>query len=122
MKFSYAWLAAMVLTGVSTASDRAYTDTLAADPALAAIAARVTVTGDPSLSDMQAAGQITLASGEIRSFAHDLAAPIPHDTLAASLQAKARALIGLRADRLWQAVTQIDRLSARDLGALLVTA
>lgn len=120
VKFSYAWLAAMVLAGMSTASDRAYTDALAMDAALAAVARRVTVTGDPTLTDMQAVAEITFASGEIRTSAHDLAAPIPHDVLAASLQAKAQALIGPRADMLWQAVAQIDRLSARDLGTLLV--
>jgi 2-methylcitrate dehydratase PrpD len=122
VKFSYAWLAAMVLTGVSTASDRAYTDALAVDGTLAPIARLITVTGDATLTDMQAVGEVTLASGETRTFAHDLAAPIAHDFLAKSLQAKAQALIGPRADRLWQAVAQIDRLSARELGALLVAA
>lgn len=120
VKFSYAWLAAMVLGGIPTASDRAYTDALATDPALADIGARVTVTGDPALTDMQAAGEVTLPDGTTRPFAHDLARAIPHDALAASLRTKAEALVGPRAGPLWQAVEQIDGLTARDLGALLV--
>ena len=119
VKFSYAWLAAMVLSGISTASDRSYTDACAGDPALATIARRVTVTGDPSLSDMQAAGEVTLADGSRRAIAHDLAAPIAHDRLAESLRAKGEALIGPRAARLWQAVSTLETLSARDLGRLL---
>jgi 2-methylcitrate dehydratase PrpD len=119
VKFSYAWLAAMVLSGISTASDRSYTNARAADPALATIARRVTVTGDPSLSDMQTAGEVTLADGSRRAFAHDLAAPIAHDRLAESLRAKGEALIGPRAARLWQAVSTLETLSSRDLGRLL---
>lgn len=119
VKFSYAWLAAMVLSGISTASDRSYTDARAADPLLAAIARRVTVTGDPSLTDMQAAGEVTLADGSRRAFCHDLAAPITHDRLAESLRAKGEALIGPRAALLWQAVSGLESLSARDLGRLL---
>jgi 2-methylcitrate dehydratase PrpD len=119
VKFSYAWLAAMTLAGIPTASDRAYTDALATDPALAAVAARVTVIGDPGLTDMQAAGHVTLADGTTRPFAYDLAAAIPHDVLSASLRAKAQALLGPRADALVQAVDRLDRLSARDLGGLL---
>ncbi|MCA3437482.1 MAG: MmgE/PrpD family protein [Rhodobacter sp.] len=119
VKFSYAWLAAMVLSGIPTASDRSYTDARAADPLLAAIARRVTVTGDPSLTDMQVAGEVRLADGSRRAICHDLAAPIAHDRLAESLRAKGEALIGPRADLLWQAVSRLESLSARDLGRLL---
>jgi 2-methylcitrate dehydratase PrpD len=119
VKFSYAWLAGMVFAGIPTAADTAYTDALAADPALADFAAGVEVLGDARLSDMQAEGDLVLRSGSMLPFAHDLAAAVPHDTLAASLQAKARALAGAKADVLWQAVAGLDGLSARDLGAML---
>lgn len=119
VKFSYAWLAGMVFAGIQTASDRAYTDALACDPALAEFARRVTVTGDVSVGDMQARGSVLLADGRTLPFVHDLDAPIPAATLEASLRAKAQGLVGARAEALWSAVARIDGLSARDLGALL---
>ncbi|HUF55463.1 MAG TPA: MmgE/PrpD family protein, partial [Thermohalobaculum sp.] len=45
VKFSYAWLAAMTLSGVDTAAERTYTDALARDEELTAIAGRVRVEG-----------------------------------------------------------------------------
>ncbi|MGQ0564948.1 MAG: MmgE/PrpD family protein [Gemmobacter sp.] len=119
VKFSYAWLAAMVLTGASTASDRTYTDVLATDPALASLAARVTVAGDAATTDTQAKGHITLADGRAIVFAHDLAAPVPAALLERNLRAKAADLIGDAAQPLWTAVSALDRVSARDIGALL---
>jgi 2-methylcitrate dehydratase PrpD len=49
VKFSYVWLAGMVLAEIPTAADTTYTDALAADPALAAFAGCVQVTGDPAI-------------------------------------------------------------------------
>lgn len=119
VKFSYAWLAGMVFADIATAADRAYTDALAADAALAAFARKVFVDGDDTVSDMQAEGEITLANGRSVSFTHDLAAPIPAPVLEASLRAKGRGLIGERAETLWAAVAALDGRSARDLGKLL---
>ena len=119
VKFSYAWLAGMVMSGIPTAADTAYTDALAADPALAAFADRVEVSADASVGDMLARGEVVLADGRVLPFAHDLAAPIPPDVLQASLCAKGRGLLGDRSDRLWSAVTGLDGLSARALGAVL---
>lgn len=121
VKFSYAWLAGMVLAGIPTAADAAYTDALAANPALAAFAGRVQVTGDAAVDDMQAAGEVVLAHGGILPFAHDLAAPIPAQVLQASLRAKGRGLLGDRAEQLWTAVAGLDGLSARALGKMLET-
>ena len=119
-KFSYALLAAMVVRGVDTAADGTYTDALTSDPALVALAGRVTVAGDPAVSDTAAELVVTLAGGRCVVLAHDLAAPVPHDVLTAGLRAKARALLGAaEADRLWGAVEGLDRLEAGDLGALL---
>jgi 2-methylcitrate dehydratase PrpD len=121
VKFSYAWLAAMVIHGRDTASDRSFTDAVAADPALMALAAKVVVAGDPGLSDMQARGVVRLAGGRELAFAHDLAAPLPPAALAAELQAKARALLGPVADGLASQMQATDRLAARDLGRWLET-
>lgn len=119
-KFSYALLAAMVMHGVDTAADGTYTDALTSDRALVALAGRVTVAGDPAVSDTAAELVLTLAGGRRVALSHDLAAAVPHDVLAAGLRAKARALLGAaEADRLWAAVEGLDRLRAGDLGALL---
>ncbi|MFO1056798.1 MAG: hypothetical protein U1E53_07495 [Dongiaceae bacterium] len=119
-KFSYVLLAAMVLHGIDTAADRTYTDALCRDPALLALAARVAVTGDESLADTASRVEIALAGGERIAAAHDLAAAIPEAVLESGLRGKARGLLGeAAAERLWSAVTGLDRLSARDLGALL---
>lgn len=119
VKFSYVWLAGMVLHGIPTAADTAYTDALTRDAALAAFASKVDVQGDPRVGDMQAEGEIVLADGRVLPFAHDLAAPIPAAVLEASLRAKGRGLLGDRAETLWAAVAGLDRLSACDLGAWL---
>lgn len=119
VKFSYGWLAAMVLSGIPTSSDRTYTDALAADPALAALAARVTVAGDAAVGDMQAVGEVMLTGGRSLPFRHDLAAPIPAPQLERGLRAKAQGLIGAMAERVWQSVAGLDGLAARDLGTVL---
>ncbi|VDS07879.1 MmgE/PrpD family protein [Paracoccus haematequi] len=120
VKFSYVWLAGMVLGGIPTGSDQSFSDSCAGDPALAAFARQVEVTGDPGVGEMQAAGEIVLKTGERLALSWDLAAPVPDDSLAASLRAKAIALIGAqRADALWQAIEGASLRSARDLGALI---
>lgn len=119
VKFSYAWLAGMVMAGVSTASDAAYSDALAGDAALAAFARLVTVTGNGDVGDMQAKGQLVLKDGRVVDFTHDLDAPIPAATLEAALRAKAKGLLGHRGERLWAAVAGLEGLTASDLGAAL---
>ena len=120
VKFSYAWLAGMVLASIPTARDDTYSDALAADPALARFARRVTVQGDASLSDMQTKGSLTLTDGRKLPFSHDLAVRLPKDMLATSLQAKAKGLLGAgRAGRIWQAVEGRGAGSAADLAMVM---
>ena len=120
VKFSYTWLAGMVLSGIPTSADRTYTDALAADPALATFAGKITVTGDATVSDMQATGEVVLTDGAVLPFAHDLATPLNTDVLERSLRAKATGLLGAEADQLWQTVARPDALSASDLGKRLM--
>lgn len=118
VKFSYAWLAGMVLAGHQTGSDRAYTDALATDAQLIGFAKRVQVIGDDGLTDMQAQCQITLADGRQISVAHDLDTPLPPQVLQTKLHAKAQALIG--EDAALTALLDGSRQpSAADLGALI---
>ncbi|MFW2542486.1 MmgE/PrpD family protein [Primorskyibacter sp. 2E107] len=117
VKFSYAWLAGMVLRGISTGDERSYDDALASDGALRAFAEGVTVTGDATLSDMQAEGVVVLDDGTRVAFAHDLAVPLAQANLQAALLRKAEAAIGPDGEALWR---QIERGgAARDLAAFV---
>lgn len=119
VKFSYVWLAGMALRGDGTSDDRAYTDALAADPELAAFAAKVSVVGDAALTDLQGEGVVTLADGSEIAVSHDLDDPIPEDVLAAKLRAKAEALLGAPGAELWDRFGRLDGTSARALGDAL---
>jgi 2-methylcitrate dehydratase PrpD len=120
VKFSYAFLAAMVLHGIDTASDRSFTDAICTEPALSATAQRVTVKGDDRVSDTAAVVAIILDSGERIEVTHDLAERLPLPRLKDGLQAKARALLGrIEAERLWSAVSDLEGISTRDLAANL---
>ena len=119
VKFSYNWLAGMMLAGIPTASDRAYTDALAGDADLADFAGRITVAGEAGVTDMQAAGEVRLTDGGMLAFAYDLAARLPNAVLERSLRAKATGLIGAEGERIWALVAGLDSLSARDLGKAL---
>jgi 2-methylcitrate dehydratase PrpD len=118
-KFSYVHLAAMVMSGIDTASEKTYTDALAADADLRQLARRVDVVGDESLGDLAARVAIDLEGGRVE-VVHDLANPLPLDVLERGLRAKAKGLVGAAvADKLWAAIPMLDRLSARDLASLL---
>ena len=119
VKFSYNWLAGMVLTGIPTASDRAYTDALALDAVLADFAGKISVSGDTAVTDMQAVGVVQLKDGGTLPFAYDIAARLPDAVLENSLRAKATGLIGAEGEHIWAMVTALDSLSARDLGKAL---
>ncbi len=118
VKFSYAWLAAMVLAGIDTAADSTYVDGLAADRRLTELAARVTVAGDAALSDTATTIDIVTTDGRSTRVEHDLAAPMAPAAIERGLRAKAAALLGAAtAERLWRSVTEIESLSARESGA-----
>lgn len=103
-----------------TAADRSYADSLCADPVLLETGWRLTVIGDPAVSDTTADLTLTLRSGEKFRLTHDLVARVGVDELARGLRAKAAALLDqATADRLWAATSALDDLAARDLGELL---
>ena len=119
VKFSYNWLAGMAIRGDRTGDDRVYQDALTADAALSAFAGRVEVVGDEALTDMEARGSLTLKDGTTVPIYHDLAARLPHEVLAEKLRAKARAMIGERADFLWDGFRDLRARSAREVGEAL---
>ncbi len=104
VKFSYAWLAGMIVTGLDTSSDRAFTDTVCTDPVLAAFAERVEVIGDDAVGDMVTLGRVKTTDGRHLEFSCDLASPMNRSTLQTGLRMKANDLIGNDvADRIWSA-------------------
>jgi 2-methylcitrate dehydratase PrpD len=117
-KFSYAWLAGMVLRGDATQDEANYSDALATDANLAGFAERVTVYGDSSLTDMQVACLLTLKDGRSLNMTYDLAEPIPNDVLAIKLKTKADALIGDKALKVW-AFQDLEGKTAKDIGEVI---
>ena len=101
-KFSYAHVTAMAAHGISTADIAQFTDACAQAPDLVAWRKRVTVAGEPSLTEMQAR---VVIGGE--AYTADLAVTDPDARAARCLQ-KARALVGARADDLMQAIRADD--------------
>ena len=120
IKFSYRYLAAMVLHGIDTAADDAFADALCSDPALIDFARRVDVEGDDAVSDTAVQANIKLDDGGAIAISHDLAARLAIDDIERGLRGKARGLLGqAQADRIWSGFAGLDRLSARDLASLL---
>ena len=119
-KFSYAYLAAMVLSGVDTSSEKVYTKALCDEAALQRLARRIEVVGDETLSDMMARASISLEDGRTLDVSHDLAARLPMDLLEHGLRNKAKGLLGATdTEKLWSGISALDRLSARDLARFL---
>jgi 2-methylcitrate dehydratase PrpD len=73
VKFSYVLLAAMVLRGIDTAADDAYTESLCTDLTLVQLAQRVVVEGHDTVSDTATEVMIELTTGESIAVGHDLA-------------------------------------------------
>ncbi|HVY97852.1 MAG TPA: MmgE/PrpD family protein [Dongiaceae bacterium] len=120
VKFSYAWLAAMVCSGMETAADVTYRDELASDPVLAEMASWVTVEGDPSVSDTAAEVELVTAHGRTVRISHDLAARLAPEAVEFGLRAKASALLGAEeAGRLWRVASGSAARSAREIGTAL---
>lgn len=119
VKFSYGWLAGMTLRGDATGSDRTYLDALAGEAELVAFAEQVTVDGDGSLTDMEAAGELVLRDGTRIAIYHDLAAPLDEAVLEERLSTKADAMLGARAQALRELAPRVDEAPATEIGAVL---
>ncbi len=118
-KFSYRFLAAMVLNGIDTASESAFDDSICDRPHLQHLAQYVRITGDENLSETTST--IILDDGShSRMATHDLAQRQSEVTLERGLRAKAKGLLGKStAEALWTKIAALDGLSARDLAAML---
>ena len=120
IKFSYAYLAAMVLSGIDTAADTSYADDLCNSAALQQLSLRVSVEGEAGIGDTETEVLVMLKDGRHAAGRHDLSVRLAPEVIADGLRRKARALLGAeRAEAIWASIAGIDALSARDLGNLL---
>ena len=120
IKFSYTWLASMVLFGIDTSNDAAYQDALCRVAHIVDFSSKVTVISDPKMSDMQTNVIIRMKDSTQRKLFFDLAARVPEAALAERLRKKASSLIGSeKAEHIWLTLSSAESLSARDIAALL---
>lgn len=105
VKFSYTRLAAMVLSRLPTAAPDSFSDAVAVDPSLGAIAARVRVQSDAAMPDTAATVRIAMRDGTVAEATHDLMARFAPEEIEARVTAKVAAVIGNRAGPLWAATT-----------------
>ena len=112
VKFSYAHCAAMILSAVDTAALESFSDQVARDPALVALASRVHVVADDNISETAARVEVTKNNGAVLSRDHNLKAPVRLADRRLKLEAKSRALLGGRADQLIEAVGSLPDLPA----------
>ena len=119
VKFSYGWLAGMVLRGDETGNHRIYLSALAVDRQLAEFSDRVTVIGDDGLTDLQAVVELSLADGTSVSQHQDLTDPMTEGELSARLRQKAVSAIGKQGDEVWNMLPWLAAMSARQFGMRL---
>jgi len=116
IKFSYVFLAAMVLRGLDLAAYESYLDSHCDDADLVALARKVTVVGNDKFADSAARVTLYSRNDDTQSQDFDLLTPIDPLHLSKRLQAKAIALIGgVAAADLWSLVDNLEDVSASDL-------
>ena len=116
IKFSYAFLAAMVLRGIDLAAYESYLDSHCDDADLVALARKVLVVGNDKIADSAARVTIYSRDDNTHSQDFDLLTPIDPAHLSMRLQAKATAIIGgAAAGNLWSLIDDLENVSASDL-------
>ena len=116
IKFSYVFLAAMVLRGIDLAAYESYHDSHCDDADLVALARKVLVVGNDKIEDSAARVTIHSRGDNTQSQDFDLLTPIDPVHLSKRLRAKATALIGgVAAADLWSLVDNLEGVSASDL-------
>jgi 2-methylcitrate dehydratase PrpD len=119
-KFSYGLTSAMALHGRDTGALATYCDAVCGDPVLVALRDRVTVTGDPAVSDTQARVMLALRNGERRGGSFDLDALLPLAERQLKVSTKVHSLLGQnRAFQLESLVAELDTGSILDFAAQL---
>jgi len=117
VKFSYAHLAAMVLTGHDCAALHSYNDAMANDPALTRLAAKVGVCEDAAIAETASQITLKLLNGDSLNAAYDLNSVMDFAARREKILHKAAALLGKKSvHELWLA---IDQKTGPDLPFLL---
>ena len=111
-KFSYAHTAAMQLSGHDTADLGSFSDSIATDPNLTALAARVHVSADDNIAETAARVEVITKSGAVFDEEFNLNQPITIEERRARLEAKSRALLGEKAEPLIEAIGALPDLPA----------
>ncbi|MCK8462326.1 MmgE/PrpD family protein [Aliiroseovarius sp. S1339] len=112
VKFSYAHCAAMALSGVDTTALASFSDQVARDPALVALASRVHVLADDNIAETAARVEVTLQNGAVLNREGNLNAPMSLADRRVKLEAKSRALLGARADQVIEAIGSLPDMDA----------
>lgn len=94
LKFSYAGTLAMTCLGISTSKLDSYTHDIAQDPRLVALAQRVHVIEDPSLSEMQSRVELIQVDGAAHTASYDLMTPLTLAQRTRRVLTKSAELIG----------------------------
>ena len=116
VKFSYAFLAAMVLHDIDTTTFTSYNDSVCSDAELAATARKVKVLGDESISDGGVALSADIGSGAAFTADFDLMTPIDIGSLETRLVAKAAALLGsTKANDIWASMAELETMPAAEI-------
>ena len=120
VKFSYAFLAAMVLADHDTSSEKTYVDDICGDPALRADALLVNVIGVSEMSDTAADVRVTWEDGTTSEASHELAQQPALGETQRRLFQKATSILGTAsAEKIRSAISSPYTVSARELGMLL---
>lgn len=119
VKFSYRWLAGMVLDGRPTGSIDIFSDSLAKDQSLADFAECVQVIPDASIGDMQTKCELLLSNGDRIDVQFDLECSMSAQELETKLRKKAAEIFGEGSRFLDPVLEDHATLRARDIGAIL---
>ncbi|NRB33904.1 MAG: MmgE/PrpD family protein [Rhodobacteraceae bacterium] len=114
-KFSYRTALALGLTGRDTARLSTFSDALAVSADVVAARELVTVMGDESLTEEQAALEVLRRDGQRLTAFHDLDAPVDMAARTDRVQAKASALLGDETAASLRRLIASDRARAADL-------
>ena len=120
VKFSYVFLAAMVLHNIDTAAYQSYNDSICGNVELIATASKITVIGDEAIDDGAANISADTQEGVRHTTDFDLMAPIDLAVLGQRLVTKAAVLIGAaRAEKIWESMDDLDSMPAAQVACYL---
>ena len=120
VKFSYVFLAAMVLHHIDTAAYQIYDFSICGDAGFIATASKITVIGDEAIGDGAVCISADTQEGAYHKTDFDLMDPIDLAVLGPRLVAKAAVLIGAaRAGKIWESMDDLDSMPAAQVAHYL---